>query len=334
MAVRKVAGKKKTAKKVKKGAKRKGAGPKKAPPAPAGKAPPDVKAMQLPTKPKAPVDDMQRYMFLLYGRLGIGKTTAFSTFPGTMFLTTEPGTKGLEIFEFNEPYGITDWTVMLRAVELLEEHPELFKNVVIDTADCAYDMCLDYVCKKLQIPYPGQDIGGENDWGKSWNAVKSEFMSVVHRITRTGRGLGFTSHATESTVESRSGGKFTRIIPSMGKQARKVITALVDYVFYVDYVKVNDQSMRIVLTQGDELVTAKARKSRFGRFPQFMELPDPDIEGNETPYEAFKRGFHAEHPGIDLLAISAAPDTAGPLDTMVGKTQAKKKLAQQRGGQS
>jgi hypothetical protein len=198
--------------------------------------------------------------------------------------------------------------------------------VIIDTADRAYDMCLDWVCKKLGIPYPGESMDGRNDYGKSWKAVKQEFLSVVHRILRTGRGLAFTSHAVEHTIETRGSVKYTRIFPSMSKQARSVIEALVDMFFYADYVKTPDGVVhRILLTEGDDCVWAGHRECA-GVFPRFLPMPDPK-EDDETGYEAILRGFNGEHEGVSAEVIAATSQTGEAMQKLINLEKAKATMA-------
>ena len=103
----------------------------------------DLLALALPTKRNEPERDLRRYSFLLYGREGIGKTTYLSTFPGMLFITSEPGAKGLRIFEWNkENGGTTSWPIFLRAVEVLETDPGFYKNIAIDTVDRLHQLCV------------------------------------------------------------------------------------------------------------------------------------------------------------------------------------------------
>ena len=303
------------------------AAPKKAAPKRKAASPqrPGKPTFSLPDKPKKIEEDIRRYMFLIYGREGIGKTSAFATFPDALFLSTEPGSKGLEIFDFNEENGgVTDWGVMRAAVDLLESDKKRFKNVIIDTADRAYDMCLDWVCKAKGIEYPGRSSDGKEDFGKSWRAVKQEFISVIHRIAKTGRGIGFVSHRSEEKLQGRTGRAFTSLIPSMSGQARKVVEALVDYAFYTDYATVKGERQRIFITQGDDLVWAKARRGAGGRFPRYMLMPDPEEEG-ETPYEAILRAFQGQHSGIPAADIAASTKTAQQLGDSVERAKARER---------
>jgi len=259
-------------------------------------------------------------VFLVYGQEGIGKTTLLSQEPGVLFLTTEPGTRGMRIYENR----ITSWRQIKSLVKQLQA-TDRFPCVVLDTVDVAYDLCLDYVCQKLSIPYPGQDESGREDYGKSWKAVKKEFMSIVFALINSGRGVRFISHYTESEVQAKSGGKYTRIVPSMGKQARLILTALADFVFYCEKVRgPNGEVQRVIFTQGDETIFAKARRTAFGEFPAILPMP------KEGGYDVLVQGFRGKHPGLDPLTLQPARDTAKSSATFL--TRLAHKAAKQKHG--
>jgi len=250
----------------------------------------------LPEAPK-PVDtNLQHYTTLVYGREKWGKTTFFSSYPETIFLMTEPGAQGLSIFEFNhEQGGIRNWNDFRAAVDLLEQSKR-FKNVVIDTAARAYDMCMDWVCEELNISYPGTDEYGVQDRGKSWKFIKREFMDQIHRLKRTGRGVCFTGHSKSEHHKSRTGEEYDRVYPDMSGQCRSVVQALVDMFFYGEYFKdEQNRTVRCIVTEGDEMIWAGHRPiAGFGKLPQFIQIKEG--VGYETLLGAFKgtvKGYNA-----------------------------------------
>jgi len=264
-------------------------------------------SLSLPTGPKEPDKDFSHYMLLIYGREKAGKTLTFASFPNALFATTEPGTKGLRIHEFNSEHGgITDWDVFRRMVELLVSEAEnpTYRTVVVDTADRAYDMCLEWVCANLSIPYPGEDSSGQADYGKSWRAVKDEFLSQIHRLLQAGYGIGFTSHVRETEIKTRSGEKYTRIFPSMSNQARSVIEALVDFFFYAEHAKnTAGENIRILVCEGDEAIWAGARPVDGVTFPRFLPLL------KESGYDVIVEVFRGDPVGLDPLTLLPGKQT-------------------------
>lgn len=272
----------------------------------------DLSGLTLPDMMKPADDNILNYTFLLYGREKIGKTTICASFPKAIFLSTEPGIKGLSVYAFNHEHGgVVDWSIMRKGIDLLvAEGPGRFKTVIIDTVDRAYDYCLDWVCENRGIEYPGEGADGKNDYGKSWKAVRSEFLTQIYRLTQVGFGLVFTSHAKEQEY-GKGADKFTRIFPSMSNQARQVVEALVDFFFYAEYIKGPDgENNRVFICQGDEFIWAGARATpgdgnNIGNpFPQFV--PMIAING----FEVFAAAFRGEAVGIDPRKMVASKSTS------------------------
>jgi hypothetical protein len=275
-------------------------------------------ALSLPSKPKEPDTDLGRYTLLLYGREKIGKTTMLSSFPDALFFSTEPGTKGLRIFEFNsEDGGVKNWDLFRKGVDLLIANPDRFKTIVVDTVDRAYDMCMDWVCENRGIEYPGHDADGGEDFGKSWRAVKLEFLEQIHRIIQSGRGLCFTSHVREETIRTRSGEKYTRIYPSMSKQARTVVEAIVDLFFYAEYIRdVSGENRRVLICQGDETVWAGARATSAEVFPTFLPM-------ERDGYKVIREAFSGKEKGIPASQLLPSKSTSQTAKDFLVKQRAK-----------
>jgi len=272
---------------------------------------------ELPDEKKEAITDLLQYTLLLYGREKIGKSTFLSSYPDTLFLTTEPGTKGLEIFEYNhESGGCKNWKLLKAAVDLLEK-TDRFKTVVIDTVDRAYDMCMEYICReKLGIDHPSEEA-----YGKGWAAVRSEFMTTVHRILQTGRGLCFTSHAKEVSIKPQGGEEYTRITPTMSGQARGVVEALVDLFFYVEYIRSSaGTTERVIITEGDEVIWAGAREIG-APLPRFIPLT------KEGGFEILQAAFNGEDVGLDpktLVPTATASSVVKKFFRKAGKEEARR----------
>lgn len=281
----------------------------------------------LPDEKKEAITDLLQYTLLLYGREKIGKTVFLSSFPDTLFLTTEPGTKGLEIFEYNAEDGACkNWKLLKAAVDLLEK-TDRFKTVVIDTVDRAYDMCMEYVCKeKLGCEHPADEA-----YGKGWSAVKKEFLTTIHRILQTGRGLCFTSHAKEVSIKPQGGEEYTRITPTMSGQARGVVEALVDLFFYVEYIRSSaGTTERVIITEGDEVIWAGAREIG-APLPRFIPLT------KEGGFEILQAAFNGEDVGLDPKTLVPAKTASASVKKFFrkagkeAKRRPKKKTAKKGG---
>jgi hypothetical protein len=283
----------------------------------------DLSSLSLPTEPKEPNHDLGDYLLLIYGREKIGKTKMLSSFPNAIFFSTEPGSKGLRIYEFNAEDGaVRNWDIFRKGVDLLEKNRGQFKTVIIDTVDRAYDMCLDWVCENKGIEYPGQDSDGKEDFGKSWRAVKMEFLDAIHRLSQAGYGIVFTSHAKETEIKTRTGEKYWRIFPTMSGQARAVVEAIVDLFFYAEYVRGADgTTQRILVCEGDETIWAGARETVAETFPRFLPLL------KEGGYDVIKSAFLGEDVGLDPATFLPTKQTSNTGRTFIQKAKTKAAVA-------
>jgi hypothetical protein len=255
----------------------------------------DLSGLQLPTEPNEPEMDIRRYSFLVYGREGIGKSTWLSSFPDIIFVTAELGIKGLRVYEWNHEHGgTTSWPIFLRLVEILETDPGRFKNVAVDTIDRLHDMCSDYICRQLGIARPGVDADGEKDWGASYRAINKEFTTTMDRILRAGLGLFMVSHVRETTVKQRSGPEYNKMCASIADSPRRAIEAYSDFIFFLDWAKDGEgRDARVIITTGDDSVTAKARRVGDVRFPKYLPLTE------EGGYEMLEGVVRGEDHGLD-----------------------------------
>jgi hypothetical protein len=132
-----------------------------------------------------------------------------------------------------------------------------------------------------------------------------EFLEQIHKLEQSGRGVCFTSHAREETIKTRSGDKYTRIFPSMSRQARTVIEAIVDFFFYAEYVKDGEGNpIRILVCHGDETVWAGARNAGALDFPQFIPMHPRD------GYTIIRDAFLGKPVGLNPQTFMPAKSTS------------------------
>lgn len=203
--------------------------------------------LSLPKERNVPNELIGDYSLLLYGREKIGKTSFAAEFPDAFFLMCEPGGKDLEIFSRE----VKDWKSFTGYIDLLEKNPGKFKTVVVDTADRCYKLCEEAVHKKMLIKH-----ASEGDFGTGWSMPKEEFARQIIRLLQLGRGVIFTSHATEKEIKSRSGSKYDRVVPTMSKQAREVLEPIVDIWAYMEYGEGEDRQLHL---RGDSHLAAGHR---------------------------------------------------------------------------
>lgn len=271
--------------------------------------------MRLPKRPKRPSANFAEFTGLIYGREKIGKTTLLSTFPDTLFLSTEPGTKGLSVYEI----PISSWKEYLDAVALLEADDKRFQTVAIDTIDLLYDYCKDYTKKKLGIEHMGETSDGRGDFGKSWSALEKEFRSGINRVANSHRGLWLTSHYKVDSWKRTGDTSLDRIMPSMKDQAKRVILSLVDFIWYIEHHRMGGKPVRVIYCEGDDGLTAGSRVTESGRFPALVELKE------KGGYKELLKAFEGKLKGLDPSMIDGSAETSATAEKTISRMKRKDK---------
>lgn len=186
--------------------------------------------LSLPTKKSLPSDNLGDYTWLIYGQKKIGKTSFAAQFPDALFMMFEPGGKALEIYQVD----CDRWDNALEYLKLLEEAKKkgelIYKTIVIDTGFEAYQKCMNYVCEQLNIAYPRED-----NFGKDWAAIKTEFRTFQNRVMQLGLGFIVLCHERMKESQTRTGSKFDMIIPNLQNPADDYFRATIDNVCWYHY---------------------------------------------------------------------------------------------------
>lgn len=234
-----------------------------------------VPQLSLPTELSTIITDLSGHSVLIYSEPKAGKTSLCAQFPENMFFMFEPGAKSLQVYQRE----VKTWPDFQQYLSLVEQSGR-FKTITIDTIDIAYAMCMAYICKEN-----GWDHPSDGEYGKGWNAVRTEFIKQINRMLKLGRGVIFTSHAVEKDIKSKLGDEYTKIVPSMPGQARDVCEALVDIWIYMYHEK-GQRWMRI---RGNEEVAAGHRLQ--GNYFQGLEVI-PAGNDAKTAYTNLVSAFH------------------------------------------
>lgn len=235
--------------------------------------------LSLPTELSEIVTDLSGHSILIYGEPKCGKTSLCAEFPENMFFMFEPGAKSLRVFQRE----VRNWPEFQQYVGLVEQ-TDRFKTVTLDTLDQAYAMCMAWVCRENGWEHPS-----DGEYGKGWNAVRTEFMKQINRILKLKRGVIFTSHAVERDIKSKiGGGEYTKIVPSMPGQARDVCEALVDIWIYMFH----EGGQRMMRIRGNEEIAAGHRLQ--GDYFKGLEVVPAGLDAR-TAYVNLTNAFHNKH---------------------------------------
>ena len=133
---------------------------------------------------------------VVYGSEGIGKTTFASAFPKPLFIDTEGGTAHMDVNRLAMP---DSWDGLVALIEEVSRNPGICGTLVIDTADRAEAMCIDYLCTKFKKAGL-EDFG----YGKGYQYLSEEYarlLTACDKLVAAGINTVFIAHAKMRKME-------------------------------------------------------------------------------------------------------------------------------------
>lgn len=226
----------------------------------------------LPASKSEPLEALQDYSILIFGKKKIGKTTLAAQFDKALFLMCEPGGRALSIRQVR----VQNWKEFRGYVELAVKD-NATRTIIIDTTDFAYEFCMAHVCEQMAIDHPSDE-----SYGKGWNAVRKEFTQVVNTLLHSEKGVVFISHSKDEEFKTRKSETYSKVVSSMPGQAKDVLEGLVDIWANYDY----DGKRRVLIIGGNSEVDAGHRIE--GRFKYPSGEPMETIAMGRSPKEGYK----------------------------------------------
>lgn len=175
-------------------------------------------------KPHEVSRDLSGYSVLLYGTPKSGKTTTASKFPKALVFAFEKGYSaipGIMAMPVNSWREFRSFMVDLKD----EETQAMYKTIVIDTVDIAYDYCTDYILNQN-----GADTMKDIPYGAGYGMVMREFDKCIRKILQMGYGLVLISHAQDVTLKDEAGNEYQQLMPTLDKRGRLVCERTCDII--------------------------------------------------------------------------------------------------------
>ena len=186
--------------------------------------------------------DLSGYITFIYGPAKVGKTTFGSKMPGHLLLAFERGYNALPGVR---AIDVTTWGEMKQIVRELKkpEVKEVYKSIIIDTADVAADACQKYICSQLGIENIGDGGWSNNGWAK----YKKEFEDTFRSLTQLGYAVVFISHDKEKTIKLQNQPEYQQIGSTMQSSAMAIVENMSDIIGYAHpIVDKNGESKRVL----------------------------------------------------------------------------------------
>lgn len=178
----------------------------------------------LQIKPHEVSRDLSGYSVLLYGTPKSGKTTIASKFPKALVFAFE---KGYSAIPGIMAMPINKWSEFRSFLSDLDEPEtkEMYKTIVIDTADIAYDYCTEYILNR-----EGAETMKDIPYGGGYQMVMKEFDKCIRRILQMDYGLVLISHAQDVTLKDEKGVEYQQMMPTLDKRGRLVCERTCDII--------------------------------------------------------------------------------------------------------
>ena len=185
-------------------------------------------------KPHEVSRDLSGYSVLLYGTPKSGKTTIASQFPKALVFAFEKGYStipGIMAMPVNSWREFRSYLVDLKD----EDTKEMYKTIVIDTADIAYDYCTEYILNQN-----GADTMKDIAYGAGYQMVMREFDKCIRKILQMDYGLVLISHSQDVTMKDELGNEYQQMMPTLDKRGRLVCERTCDIIGLTRPVKQED----------------------------------------------------------------------------------------------
>lgn len=297
----------------------------------------------LPQKPsKAPVD-ARRLKYLTIGPPKWGKTTLGCAAPDSLLFATEEGHLFHETHKViidswrdNQGPGVDDdgntHLSMVEAVEALVAS-DRFQFVIIDTADMACKMCLDYHYKKFGVAH-AQDAG---DYGKGWDICLTQpFRQQISQILKSGRGVMFITH-TNLITKKVGGVEQSRWETSLPSQVQKFLHTQADVILHGSFGKLRPgmkERDRIISLDGTNEILAGSRIRGINFPKKFIVDPDRPWQQWSEFFTDPKAGAKAEQEFLKAMGNPNKEVAAEPIKPKISEPPTEEKKGPQRPAKS
>lgn len=133
---------------------------------------------------------------VIYGCEGVGKSTFASKFPKPLFADLEGGTAHLDVPRISD---LNTWETLLSCINELIADKQGFKTFVLDTADWAERLCIEFLCKKYK------KTGLEDfNYGKGYQYLAEEYARMLANLSKlqnSGMHVLVLAHSTIKKLE-------------------------------------------------------------------------------------------------------------------------------------
>lgn len=168
---------------------------------------------------------------VIYGCEGVGKSTFASKFPKPLFADLEGGTAHLDVPRISD---LNTWETLLSCIDELIADKQGFKTFVLDTADWAERLCIEFLCKKYK------KTGLEDfNYGKGYQYLAEEYARMLANLSKlqnSGMHVLVLAHSTIKKLElPEENGTYDRYELKCSRGVSPLIKEWADGLLFANY---------------------------------------------------------------------------------------------------
>lgn len=168
---------------------------------------------------------------VIYGPEGIGKSSLAAKFPEPLFIDTEGGTAQMDVRRIDKPQR---WEDLLAVVQEVAVTPNVCKSLILDTADWAEQLIVDYLCTKYK-----QNSIESFGYGKGYTYLAEEFTRLLNgfdQLLTANIHVVVTAHAKMRKFEQPDEmGAYDRWEMKLSKQVAPLLKEWCDLLLFCNY---------------------------------------------------------------------------------------------------
>ena len=167
---------------------------------------------------------------VIYGAEGVGKSSFASKMPNPLFIDTEGGTARLNVRRVKA----ASWEELLAVVRAVIANPSVCKTLVVDTADWAETLCIEFICNKYR-----QASIESFGYGKGYTYLGEEFnelLKLLTNVSEVGINAVVIAHGKPRKFElPEEQGQFDRWEMKLTKQVAPLLKEWCDMLLFCNY---------------------------------------------------------------------------------------------------
>ena len=169
-------------------------------------------------------------LILIYGTNRTGKTLNAVKAEKPYVVGFERGLNAIPGIPYGPILKWRDWTDTVKQLTgpNMAKAKEIYKTIIIDTADAMGDLAAEYVCGV----YNADSIGAGNRGYGLWKEYAAEINKHLRLLTNSGYTVIFIAHEGEREFSDVKGDKYSKIYPRGEKRVIDPICDLCDFICY------------------------------------------------------------------------------------------------------